>query len=173
MPAGEGSKGKGGKVKKKSKKKDLSEGQKEVLSLIPTLSAHERRCRSQHQIVSGYEVTRSTSEHKSLNELLLELATMEDKLCAILDGLTHDNKLWRLHALRARVRPLESQIVHVPVAAGFAVDGLVQQRVAVFTVLLQRLRAERESLGADERVEALQQRDGALRAFRLVKGPRR
>ena len=33
-------------------------------------------------------MTRSTSEHKSLNELLLELGTMEDKMCALLDALT-------------------------------------------------------------------------------------
>lgn len=80
-------------VKKKKKKKaskpvqSWSAEQARLLELLPVLKETEKRCRQRYQAVTGYEVTRSTSEEKSLGDLLRECQEIEKEVASLLDGL--------------------------------------------------------------------------------------
>ena len=60
-----------------------------LLELLPLLREAEHTCRSKFQSISGYQITRSTSESISLADSLRECEALEAETAAILDGMPH------------------------------------------------------------------------------------
>ena len=74
------------KPKKKKKRPEQSASCKALIKLLPQIRVAERECRLRCTI-TGYEISRSTSENKSLKDCLDELKALEESAIELIERL--------------------------------------------------------------------------------------